>query len=139
MGEHQSFSLCLCTSCSDDFQSFLLDSMPKLGPLTLCSCSQPLRFRQNQVLSKQALSPSPSSGPSPIFLFLSDPEQKLSPSLGKANFPRTLILPVRPPPGHCSVLHPPSRLFSLFSNPFLSPHSHAQVAPVFQIRWPLGA
>lgn len=68
-GEYPSFSLCICNSCSGDFQSSLLGSMPKLGPLTLCSCSQPFQFRQYQGLSKCTSSTSPSSGPSPIFFF----------------------------------------------------------------------
>lgn len=68
-GEYPSFSLCICNSCSGDFQSSLLGSVPKLDPLTLCSCSQPLQFRQYQGLSKDTSSTSPSSGPSPIFFF----------------------------------------------------------------------
>ena len=51
MGEDPSFPLCIWNSCSRDFQSPLLDSMPKRDPLNLCSCSQPLHFRQYQGLS----------------------------------------------------------------------------------------
>ena len=65
-----------------------------------------------------------------FLLFLSDSEQKLSPSLTKANSPYSdPALPFSPR----SLLRLASPISTLlpFSNSFLSPYSCAQVTPIF--------